>query len=54
MKAACTAILACLYLAAAPEAAAQRKDTVRTLKEVNVSARRPLVTRKADRYIINI
>lgn len=36
------------------EAAAQKKDTVRTLKEVNVSARKPMVTRKADRYIVHV
>lgn len=33
---------------------AQKKDTVRTLKEVSVSARRPMITRKADRYIVHV
>ncbi|RPE12028.1 TonB-dependent receptor [Chitinophaga lutea] len=34
--------------------AQQKKDSVRTLSEVNISARRPLVIRKADRYIIDV
>lgn len=33
---------------------AQKKDTVRTLKEVSISARRPMITRKADRYIVHV
>ncbi|GEP97574.1 outer membrane beta-barrel protein [Chitinophaga cymbidii] len=54
MRTAAIILPVCLCVVSAREAAAQKKDTVRTLKEVNVSARRPMITRKADRYIINV
>lgn len=50
---ACMAILYSLQ-AQAQTATPVRKDTVRTLDSVTVTARKPLVTRKADRYIVNI
>lgn len=35
-------------------AVAQQKDSVRTLKEVKITGQPPMVTRKADRYIVHI
>jgi hypothetical protein len=35
-------------------AVAQKRDTVRTLKEVQITGQPPMVTRKADRYIVHI
>lgn len=54
MKASGIIILICFYTFCAQETAAQKKDTVRTLNEIKVTGQRPMVTRKADRYIIDI
>lgn len=46
--------LICLYFVWVHPTLAQKKDTIKTLKEVSISARKPLVIRKADRYIVQI
>lgn len=46
--------LLCFCTIGTQEIVAQKKDTVRTLKEVNITGRPPLVSRKADRYIVHI
>jgi hypothetical protein len=48
-------IAGCMSLQAQVKpAGAAAKDTMRTLDSVKVSARKPLVTRRADRYIVNV
>lgn len=42
------------FCAFGTEILAQQKDSVRTLKEVRITGQPPLVTRKADRYIVHI
>lgn len=47
-------ILISICITGMQEVAAQKKDTVRTLKEVSISGQRPMITRKADRYIVHV
>lgn len=48
------AILLLLSVSCITLYAQEKKDTVKTLRTVEIAARKPLVTRKTDRYIINI
>ena len=49
-----TILLTSFSLTALAQEPKRPTDTIRTLDSITVTARKPLVTRKADRYIVNI